>query len=60
MNIAELADSHLDLLLQHSRNSHVEQIALIDKALDGDEEARAAFREMAKAISADLHGGTVQ
>ncbi|MCQ2029034.1 hypothetical protein [Stutzerimonas zhaodongensis] len=60
MNIAELADSHLDLLLQHSRSAHVEQIAIIDKALDGDEEARAIFREMAKTISADLQGGVIQ
>ena len=60
MNIAELAENHLDALLQHSRQAHVDQIAIIDKALGGDDEARSIYREMAKTISADLHGGTVQ
>ncbi len=60
MNIAELAENHLDALLEHTLKGHREHIAIIERALAGDEQARSIYREMAKTISADLHGGTVQ
>lgn len=60
MNIAELADQHLDALLRHTLESHLEQVRMLERALAGDRQTRQAFREMAKTLSQDLQGGVIQ
>lgn len=60
MNIQELAEQHLDALMEHALSAHRAHIEMIERAIAGDQIARAVFQEMATAISQRLGDGEMQ